>query len=111
MLDDSDAITLIPYLLPKPTFTMDSDSDTDDCEISVRDSGSSDMDIGDDEDDIETIDPIINPEMVKENSFVLVKFNKKKCTIYYVGKVLQLYNKTEYRVTYLRKKPDCWNFI
>lgn len=57
-----------------------------------------------------TVDVI--PENIKDGSFILVRFPKKKSIIYYVGKVIGHYSQTEFKVSYLRKKPGCsWTFV
>lgn len=57
-----------------------------------------------------TVDVI--PENIKEGSFILVRFPKKKNIIYYVGKVVGHYSQTEFNVSYLRKKPGfSWTFV
>lgn len=50
-------------------------------------------------------------ENIEEKSFVLVKFEKKKSVIYYVGQVLLKYSSSEYKVSFLRKKPNAWRFV
>lgn len=47
----------------------------------------------------------MRPEKINDNCFVLVKFAKKKSIVYYVAKVISHYSKTEFKVSYLRKKP------
>lgn len=57
-----------------------------------------------------TVDVI--PENIKDGSFVLVRFPKKKSIIYYVGKVESHYSKTEFKISYLRKKSGySWTFV
>ncbi|CAF4937022.1 unnamed protein product [Pieris macdunnoughi] len=50
-----------------------------------------------------TVDVI--PENIKDGSFILVRFPKKKSIVYYVGKVVSHYSQSEFKVSYLRKKP------
>lgn len=71
------------------------DTDEDDC----------------DESQVEiTID--VRPEYIKDNCFILVKFEKKSSVVYYVGKVISHYSSTEFKVSYLRKKPgSSWSFV
>ncbi|CAK1597348.1 unnamed protein product [Parnassius mnemosyne] len=52
-----------------------------------------------------------DPENINIGDFLLIKFDKKKSTVYYVAKVLSKYNLTEYQVSYLRKKPGSCVFV
>ena len=54
----------------------------------------------------------VTPEKIKDNCYVLVKFEKKTSVVYYVGKVLSHYSDTEMKISYLRKKPGLsWSFF
>ena len=44
-------------------------------------------------------------------TFVLVEFEKKKSVLYYVGKVLKKYSPIEYKISFLRKKPNTLKFV
>lgn len=93
------------------------ESDCDGSDISFQESSTSTID----EDETEhenfemnrsqlTVDVI--PENIKDGSFILVRFPKKKSIIYYVGKVVSHYSETEFKISYLRKKPGySWTFI
>lgn len=90
---------------------VESDEDSEESEgsqFSLRESSTSPVDSEMDE---ETDDSSINnnlnvtPEKIKENCYVLVKFEKKTSVVYYVGKVFCLYSDTEMQISYLRKKP------
>ncbi|XP_046972441.1 uncharacterized protein LOC124539186 [Vanessa cardui] len=97
--------------------TKSQESDSDGSDISFQESSTSVID--EDENEHEnfeinnsqlTVDVI--PENIKDGSFVLVKFPKKKSIIYYVGKVVSHYSKTEFKISYLRKKPGySWTFV
>lgn len=102
----------------KKAKTKESDeSDCDGSDISFQESSTSITD----EDETEhencemnrsqlTVDVI--PENIKDGSFILVRFPKKKSIVYYVGKVIGHYSQTEFKVSYLRKKPGCsWTFV
>ncbi|KAF9818171.1 hypothetical protein SFRURICE_003912, partial [Spodoptera frugiperda] len=102
----------------KKAKTKESDeSDCDGSDISFQESSTSITD----EDETEhenfdmnrsqlTVDVI--PENIKDGSFILVRFPKNKGIIYYVGKVIGHYSQTEFKVSYLRKKPGCsWTFV
>lgn len=76
---------------------VESDEDSEESEgsqFSLRESSTSPVDSEMDE---ETDDSSINnnlnvtPEKIKENCYVLVKFEKKTSVVYYVGKVLSLF--------------------
>ncbi|KAG5875382.1 hypothetical protein JTB14_023356 [Gonioctena quinquepunctata] len=97
--------------------TGSDESDCDGSDISFQESSTSITD----EDETEqenfemnrsqlTVDVI--PENIKDGSFILVRFPKKKSIIYYVGKVVGHYSQTEFKVSYLRKKPGfSWTFV
>ncbi|KAJ8737586.1 hypothetical protein PYW08_000181 [Mythimna loreyi] len=54
----------------------------------------------------------VTPEKIKDDCFVLVKFEKKTSVVYYVGKVLSHYSGTELKISYLRKKSgSSWSFF
>lgn len=42
---------------------------------------------------------------------MLVKFEKKKYVVHYVGKVISKYGFSEFEISYLRKKPTSWVFV
>ena len=54
--------------------------------------------------EIKAID--ISAKNIKDNCFLLVKFERKTSVLHYVGKVISHYSGTEFKVSYLRKKPD-----
>ncbi|CAH2084120.1 unnamed protein product [Euphydryas editha] len=86
--------------------------ESDKSQISLRESSFSPLDLDEDdhEDDFnKKFDA--TPKNIKDNSFILVKFPKKTCIIYYVGKVLCHYSPKELKVSYLRKKPGSWSFV
>ncbi|KAG5874217.1 hypothetical protein JTB14_019192 [Gonioctena quinquepunctata] len=97
--------------------TGSDESDCDGSDISFQESSTSITD----EDETEqenfemnrsqlTVDVI--PENIEDGSFILVRFPKKKSIIYYVGKVVSHYSQTEFKVSYLRKKPGfSWTFV
>lgn len=97
---------------------IESDEDSEESEgtqLSLRESSTSSVDLETDE---ETDDCSINnnlnviPEKIKDNCYVLVKFKRKTCVVYYVGKVLSHYSSTELKISYLRKKPGLsWSFF
>lgn len=100
----------------KKAKNTDSDgSESEESDISLHESSTSIID--EDETDCDnfktgamTIDVI--PDNIKDGSFILVKFPKKKSIVYYVGKVMSHYNQTEFKVSYLRKKPGLsWTFV
>lgn len=90
------------------------DSESEGSQISFQESSTSSFDFDESDESNEdtsrcdTID--ITSENIKENSFILVKF-EKKTPVYYVGKVLSCYSRREFRVSYLRKKPGSWSFV
>lgn len=75
---------------------------------SIKLSGDDDIDVDFEQDksDDDINFNISNPDQVKVNDFLLVKFEKKNTVVYYVAKVMSKYNLTEYQVLYLRKNPD-----
>lgn len=85
-----------------------SDSETD---FSLRESSTSPFDeLEENEEEVhkETLDP----ENVKDGAFVLVKFEKKRSVIYYVGQIIKHFSLTEVFVSFLRKKPgSSMNFV
>lgn len=96
---------------------IESDEDSEESEgsqFSLRESSTSPVDLEMDE---ETDDRSINynsvtPEKIKDNCYVLVKFEKKTSVVYYVGKVLSHFSNTEMKISYLRKKPGLsWSFF
>lgn len=99
-------------ITPKPkrqkkTVETDSEDETD---ISLRESSCSSIEEMSEGSDIENETPVMS-EDIKEDSFVLVKFEKKKSVLHYVGQVVIKYNPTEYNVSFLRKKPSTWKFV
>ncbi|KAG5892730.1 hypothetical protein JTB14_001101 [Gonioctena quinquepunctata] len=82
--------------------TIETDSE-DESSISLRESSCSPIDEMSERSDIETETPVMTENM-KEESFVLVKFEKKKTVLQYIGQVVTKYNSTEYTVPFLRKK-------
>ncbi|KAG5887166.1 hypothetical protein JTB14_002521 [Gonioctena quinquepunctata] len=97
--------------------TESDESDCDGSDISFQESSTSIID----EDETEhenfemnrsqlTVDVL--PENIEDGSFILVRFPMKKSIIYYVGKVVGHYSQTEFKVSYLRKKPGfSWTFV
>lgn len=91
------------------------ESDDSECEgsdITLHESSTSLLDEADS--DFDNMDMNIDqiPENIKDNSFILVQFAKKKSLVYYVGKIISHYSRTEFQVSYLRKKPgSSWTFV
>lgn len=97
---------------------IESDEDSEESEgsqFSLRESSTSPIDFETDEEtDDRSIHNNLNvtPEKIKDDCFVLVKFEKKTSVVYYVGKVLSHYSGTELKISYLRKKPgSSWSFF
>lgn len=89
---------------------IESDEYTEESEgsqFSLRESSTSPVDLEMDEetDDRSINDNNVIPEKIKDNCYVLVKFEKKTSVVYYVGKVLSHYSNTDMKISYLRKKP------
>ena len=103
----SDANLTLKSKRQKKTIETDSDDETD---VSFRESSCSPIEEISEGSDIETETPVIS-EDIKEECFVLVKFEKKKTALHYVGQVVTKYSLTEYSISFLRKKPDTWKFI
>lgn len=86
-----------------------SDSETD---ISLRESSASPFDVLEENEEEDDHEVPVDPENVKDGAFVLVKFEKKKSVIYYVGQIIKHYSLTEVMVSFLRKKPgSSMNFV
>lgn len=90
---------------------LETDSE-DETNMSLRESGSSPLSTerSDFEEDANNEEPVLS-ENINEQTFVLVKFEKKTTVLHYVGKVLKKYGPMEYNVSFLRKKPDSWKFV
>lgn len=57
-----------------------------------------------------TLDVI--PDNIKDNFFILVKFPKNKSVVYCIEKVMSDFSRTEFKVSYLIKKPRLlWTFV
>lgn len=93
--------------------TESDDSEHDGSDISFQESSTSIID--EDETDCDNFEDTsidVIPDNIKDSSFILVRFPKKKSVVYYVGKVMSHYSRTEYKVSYLRKKPESsWTFV
>lgn len=88
-----------------------SENESDISEVSFQESSSSIIDHSDDN-EAEDFDATVRPEKITDNSFILVKFAKNKSIVYYVAKVISHYSKTEFKVSYLRKKAGkSWSFV
>lgn len=90
------------------------DSGSEGSEISLHESSTSLID--NEETDCEEFEistsGTVTTENIKDNCFILVKFDKKGAVVYYVGKVIRHYSSTEFKVSYLRKKPgSSWSFV
>lgn len=105
LLSDSN-ITTKPKKQKK---TEETDSE-DETYMSFRESSCSPIEEMSEGSDIENEIPVL-AEHIKEESFVLVKFEKKKSVLHYVGQVVTKYSPTEYKVLFLRKKPGTWKFV
>lgn len=97
---------------------MECDEDSDESQlsqISFRESSTSpfEQEMDEDADDCRSNSNIdVTVENMKDNCFILFKFEKKASVVYYVGKVISHYSPTELKVSYLRKKPgSSWSFI
>lgn len=88
-------------------------SESSNSDISVSLKGSSDSSFNFDEENDHCLDEtsIILPEKIKDGEFILIKFAKKKSVVHYVGRVISHYSLTEYKVSFLRKKPGSWTFV
>ncbi|CAB3229729.1 unnamed protein product [Arctia plantaginis] len=82
--------------------TVSSDSETN---ISLRESSASPFDVFEENEEEDDHQEPVDPENVKDGAYVLVKFEKKKSVIYYVGQIIKHYSLTEVMVSFLRKKP------
>lgn len=116
LLSDTETATKPQGVIkPKKRKTLkqktDSEDETD-CEdiISFRESSCSPIEESFEVSDLEN-DNVVLTENIKEGGFVLVKFEKKKTVLYYVGQVMKKYSPTEYHVSFLRKKSKGWAFV
>ncbi|KAI4456655.1 hypothetical protein MML48_8g00010095 [Holotrichia oblita] len=82
--------------------TSSGDSETD---VSLRESSASSFDKLEENEEEDDYEEPVNHENIKNGTYVLVKFEKKKSVIYYVGQIIQHYSLTEVMVSFLRKKP------
>lgn len=57
------------------------------------------------------VDAPVTTVDIQEGCFVLIKFEKKKSVVHYVAQVMNKYSPTEYKVSFLRKKPGAWKFV
>ena len=76
----------------------DDSGESEGSQFSLRESSTSPVDLEmDEETDDRSINNKLNvtPEKIKDNCYVLVKFEKKTSVVYYVGKVLSHYSDTE----------------
>lgn len=89
--------------------TVETDSE-DESDISLRESSCSPIEEMSEGSDIENEIPVMT-ENIKEESFVLVKFEKKKTVLHYIGQVVTKYSPIEYKVSFLRKKENTWKFV
>lgn len=97
----------------KKTVKPDSENETDsedNANVSLRESSCSPTEEMSEESDFQDETPVISVN-IKEGCFVLVKFAKKTSVLYYVGQVLKKYSPTEYKVSFLRKKPGTSKFV
>ena len=86
----------------------DDSGESEGSQFSLRESSTSpvDLDLDKKTDDLSINNNLnVTPEKIKDNCYVLVKFEKKTSVVYYVGKVFSHYSDTEMKINYLRKKP------
>ncbi|XP_022834564.1 uncharacterized protein LOC111362220 [Spodoptera litura] len=95
------ALSLLNEDKTKEIETSSSDSET----ISLRESSASPFDELEENEEEDVRVELVDPENVKDGAYVLVKFEKKKSVIYYVGQIIKHYSLTEVMVSFLRKKP------
>ncbi|XP_044762023.1 uncharacterized protein LOC123319221 [Coccinella septempunctata] len=82
--------------------TTSSESETD---VSLRESSASPFDMLEENEEEDDSEEPVDPENIKNGAYVLVKFEKKKSVIYFVGQIIEHYSLTEVMVSFLRKKP------
>lgn len=89
---------------------IESDSSTS-CseEFEAMDLSSDFSELSNDDSPADLLQPF--PENINEGDFLVIKFEKKKSVVHYVGKVLAKHDSLEYHISYLRKKPGSWTFI
>ncbi|KAG5898991.1 hypothetical protein JTB14_001517 [Gonioctena quinquepunctata] len=79
----------------------------------MQESSSSPLDFDESDEDTNCCDAInVRPENIRDDCFILVKFEKKTSVVYHVRKVFSHYSSTELKVSYLRKKlGSSWSFV
>lgn len=82
--------------------TVSSDSETD---VTLRESSASPFDVLEENEEEDDYVVPVDPENIKDDAYVLVKFEKKTSVIYYVGQIIKHFSLTELMVSFLRKKP------
>ncbi|XP_073956414.1 uncharacterized protein [Choristoneura fumiferana] len=93
----------------KPNSENETDSE-EGANVSLRESSCSPIQEMSEESDFQDETPVMSVN-IKEGCFILVKFEKKRFVLYYVGQVLKKYSPTEYNVSFLRKKSGTWKFV
>lgn len=82
------------------------------CQISSSDSESEELILSDSDDislglgsEWEDDNPklLLDSELLKENQFVLVKFDQKSNNVFYIGEILKVINQNDFDVKFLRK--------
>ncbi|XP_022909090.1 uncharacterized protein [Onthophagus taurus] len=89
---------------------LESESETN-TDMSLRESSASPVE--DICEELETETPVLIHN-IKKGSFVVVKFDKKKSVLHYVGEIVEKYSPSEYKISFLRKKQGkagSWNFV
>lgn len=91
--------------------TIEIASETESDDESAWESSSSFDELFEDSNTENEVPVSINPQNITEESFLLIKFEKKKSVTYYVGQVIEKFNSSEFKISFLRKKPGSWNFV
>ncbi|KAG5892074.1 hypothetical protein JTB14_022732 [Gonioctena quinquepunctata] len=89
------------------------DSVSEVSQINLQESSSYPLDFHESDEDINCCDTIdVRLDNIKDNCFILVKFENKTFVVYYVGKVLGHFSSIELKISYLRKKlGSSWSFV
>lgn len=98
---------LVKQTTSRKNIIVDTSSSDEDDKFSLHDESEYEVIESDEQEDITLL-----LDDLKPNDFVLVQFATKKTIVHYIGLIeLQLEDKTEFSIRFLRKKENCYKFF